>query len=107
MFCLTHKERKILLFVGVLILLGSLLRFFKVGLKEPTFKEVISHPLIVNINAASKEELESIPGIGKVTARKIIEYRSRYGQFRGLEDLKKVKGIGDKKIEVIKRYIAF
>jgi competence protein ComEA len=50
----------------------------------------------VNINEATLEELDKIPGIGPVTAQKIIDYRDQYGSFNSVEDLKKVGGIGDK-----------
>lgn len=56
----------------------------------------------VNINKASKEELKTIPGVGDVTAQKIIEYREKNGGFSSVEDLKKVGRIGDKTLEKIK-----
>ena len=56
----------------------------------------------VNINRASKEELKTIPGVGDVTAQKIIDYREKNGDFSSIEDLKKVGRIGDKTIEKIK-----
>ncbi|OBR91107.1 MULTISPECIES: helix-hairpin-helix domain-containing protein [Clostridium] len=56
----------------------------------------------VNINKASKEELKTIPGVGDVTAQKIIDYREKNGDFSSIEDLKKVGRIGDKTIEKIK-----
>lgn len=60
---------------------------------------------IININTASKEELDKINGIGPSTADKIIEYRQKNGNFKSIEDLKKVSGIGDKKFEKIKNSI--
>ena len=56
------------------------------------------------INNASKEELMTLPGIGEKTALKIIEYRQTQA-FRSIEDIKNVKGIGDKKYEKIKDLI--
>ena len=58
----------------------------------------------VNINTASKEELMSLKGIGETTANNIIEYRKE-NKFKKIEDLKNVKGIGDKKFESIKEDI--
>lgn len=56
----------------------------------------------ININTASKEELKTIPGIGDVTAQKIIDYREKNGSFSTVEDLKKVGRIGDKTLEKMK-----
>ncbi len=50
----------------------------------------------ININTASKEELMDLEKIGEVLALRIIEYRIKNGFFKNPEDLKKVKGIGDK-----------
>ena len=55
----------------------------------------------VNINTATSEELESLPGIGEVTAQKIISNRESEGAFASTEDLKRVSGIGDKKYEAL------
>ncbi len=56
----------------------------------------------VDLNSASKEELKTIPGIGDVTAQKIIDYREKQGTFKNFEDLKAIGRIGDKTIEKIK-----
>ena len=60
----------------------------------------------VNINTASESELDSLPGVGEVTAKKIIDYRNENGKFSSIEDIKNVKGIGDNKFEDIKDSIA-
>lgn len=56
----------------------------------------------ININKATKEELDTLPGIGESTAQKIIKYREEHGSFKNIEELKEVKGIGDTKYEEIK-----
>lgn len=58
----------------------------------------------ININIATKEELQKLPGIGPVLAERIIEYRQT-NRFSKIDDIKKVSGIGDKKFEAIKDYI--
>lgn len=59
----------------------------------------------VNINYAGRKELESLPGIGPITAQSIIDYRTKRGLFKSKEELKNVKGIGEKKYEKIKDVI--
>lgn len=60
---------------------------------------------LININKASKEELQKLTGIGESTAKKIINYREEYGKFKTIEDIKNVSGIGDAKFEAIKKDI--
>ncbi|HBG5343396.1 TPA: helix-hairpin-helix domain-containing protein [Clostridioides difficile] len=59
----------------------------------------------VNINVATIEELDSLPGVGEATANKILQYREENGQFSSIEEIKNVNGIGDKKYENIKDLI--
>ena len=57
---------------------------------------------LVSINSAGIEELTTLPGIGKTTAQKIIDYRQEKGSFLSLEELMNVMGIGKSKYEKIK-----
>ena len=57
---------------------------------------------LVSINSAGIEELTTLPGIGKTTAQKIIDYRQEKGSFLSLEEFMNVKGIGKSKYEKIK-----
>ena len=58
----------------------------------------------VNINTASKKELDALPGIGETLAQRIIDYRSANGPFSTVDELTKVKGIGEKTLEKLKPY---
>ena len=58
----------------------------------------------INVNNASKGELMRLPGIGDKLSDKIIAYRSVYGGFRTIDDLKSVKGIGVKTVAKLKPY---
>ena len=56
----------------------------------------------INLNTATKDELVALPGIGPAKAQAIIDYRSKNGAFKSIEELKDVKGIGAKRYEKIK-----
>lgn len=60
---------------------------------------------LVSINSASLDELDTLPGVGPSIAQRIIDYRKEQ-PFRSLEDLKDVKGIGDKTFEKLKEQIS-
>ena len=59
----------------------------------------------ISLNYASKEDLIRLPGVGPVTAERILEYRSERGSFRNLEELKNVYGFGGARFEQIKRFL--
>lgn len=60
---------------------------------------------LVNINTASLEELDSLPGIGPSKAQAVIDYRTEHGQFETLEDLMNVSGIGQITFDGLKDFI--
>lgn len=57
---------------------------------------------VVNINTASRAELESLQGIGSVKAKAIIEYREKNGSFASIDELGKVSGIGSGTIKQLR-----
>ena len=59
----------------------------------------------VKLNSASREELKLLPGIGKVTAARILEYREVHNDFQTISELKNVKGIGTKTFAKIEKYL--
>jgi comEA protein len=56
----------------------------------------------INLNSATVEQLQSLPGIGPSTAKGIVEYRAKAGKFNRIEEIMNVKGIGEKKFQKIK-----
>jgi competence ComEA-like helix-hairpin-helix protein len=59
----------------------------------------------VNINAATSEELQQVPGIGPATAEKILQMRKSYGAFKSVDDLLAIKGLGRKRLEKMRKYL--
>ncbi len=60
----------------------------------------------LDLNRALQQQLETVPGIGPVMAKRIVDYRSSNGLFSSYEDLTKVAGIGEAKLEKFRPYLA-
>ena len=60
---------------------------------------------VIDPNLASKADLETLPGIGPVMAQRIIDYRRAHGPYKKIADLRKVSGIGRKKLEKLRPYV--
>ena len=73
---------------------------------SPTGKLVAPGEGVVHINSAAAEELQRLPGVGPATAEKIIEYRRTSGGFSRPEQIMDVKGIGPKKYEKMRPFVA-
>lgn len=116
----TKEERIGLLLIGVSMLVGGVVLNKKEeaglrNLKDSAIEVSEEVPAVeiendeipkgkLNINSASFEELVKVPGIGPKTASLILERRQRE-KFRSVEELKEIKGIGDKKLQKLKEYV--
>jgi competence protein ComEA len=60
---------------------------------------------LVNLNTATLDQLQTLPGVGPVLAQRIIEYRDQHGGFAAAEDLRKVTGIGDARYNELKSLV--
>jgi len=122
----TKGEKRILLFLAALLFIGLLVRQVRNYYGRPTAEEIVQRKAVleafkessrqylatadsgavelwavgltspINVNHASMEELQAIPGIGPVLAKRIVDYRAKNGYFRTVQDLIEVKGIGPK-----------
>ena len=59
----------------------------------------------LDLNSATSLQPERLPGIGPVLGKRIVDYRKRYGPFRHIDDLDKVKGIGPSKLAKLRDYV--
>ena len=115
---LTQQERIILTLLGLVAMMGMGILLWQrqhpplvvEGAPSPVqaaqWDEALTAAREVDINTANVAELERLPEIGPGLAKRIVEYRSLHGRFATTEDLMQVRGIGPKKYEALKEYIA-
>ncbi len=74
--------------------------------QDRTTKSAISNkPVLLNINTASTEELQTLPNIGERLAERIIDHRTQHGDFTSVDALQNVKGVGPKTIEKLRPFV--
>jgi competence protein ComEA len=100
------KEIVVLAGVAATLLLVNSVNLLKRGQMQKSAALVIERgPIRHSINHASAVELQELPGIGPALAERIVQYRQQYGGFNSLEELKRVKGIGEKTFVKIRAHI--
>lgn len=109
MFNLEKRERFIILFLAASLLIGLAVMAYQkynsvVDVKIRSFDpgNATALPAKININDAGIETLTRLRHIGPALAKRIVEYRNEKGHFASIEDIKKVKGIGNKLFDDIK-----
>jgi competence ComEA-like helix-hairpin-helix protein len=96
---LSDSERRVLIFFIAVLLVGSIAGALLPAPPETT-KNLTTFP--ISINSATEEELTLLPGVGNVTAKRILEYRIKNNGFKTKNEIMKVKGIGKVKFEKIR-----
>ncbi len=109
MIHLTLQEKRVLLFAAFVFALGVGLRYLQKAkgcnlcLIELYSDEAA--PAAVDVNAATRQELIAVPGIGEKTADAILELKARKGRISDLGELVAVKGISERKVEAFKKHL--
>ncbi len=67
--------------------------------------QLLTLGLFIDLNSATQQDLEALPGIGPALAGRILAHRRTHGPFRQIEDLEQVSGVGPKKLAQVKPYL--
>jgi comEA protein len=123
-FSFTPQETKALIFLVAALLVGSGITLYKKTHTQfaselvPLGREAVVSPndmkqsslvpdaKLLNINSATAEELQLLPGLGPNLSRRVVEYREVHGGYSKIEDIMQVNGIGPKTFQRIKEYIS-
>jgi competence protein ComEA len=100
----TGAKKDFILKNGIKIEVGSVLDYsFQTAKMDNVDRLALGMP--ININRAIEDDLLLIPGIGEKTAQKILEFRKRIGCFNKIEELMEIKGIKEKKLSKLRKYL--
>jgi competence protein ComEA len=110
MIHLTHQERKVFLFLSFLFFAGVALTVFKkstgCNLCLIDLYSQKAAGAIVDVNTAGRDALIALPGIGEKAADDIIAYRTAHNGIKDLSELTNIKGISEKKLDNLKKYLS-
>jgi competence ComEA-like helix-hairpin-helix protein len=86
-----------------ILMIFSVLGSFSIVVQAQGQKKPPAKP--IDLNAATIKELQELPGVGPVTAQRIIEARQKTGRFRRVEDLLAIRGISTKRLDALRPYV--
>ncbi len=103
---MNRREIVVILSLATILIFLNLFNYLsRQRLKHSYSLLVVEGRIQISINDADVHELVELPGIGPALANRIIEYRTFHGPFQRLEEIKSVKGIGDKIFQRLLPYI--
>jgi|UniRef100_A0A7V3PSW3 comEA protein len=111
---MNKRELVVIIFLSAVFLSGAIINTYKRWqLKrkiagspvELVNSESASPDTLIDINAATPEQLDALPGIGPALAQRIITYRQTHGGFKSINEIRNINGIGPKKFAAIKDLI--
>ncbi|MFA5100389.1 MAG: ComEA family DNA-binding protein [Candidatus Omnitrophota bacterium] len=106
MISLTRQERRVVLFLMIVVLSGTAIDYVRKQCAPLRAAFCLEESYgKININSADKEAMKEISGIGDTIAQRIIDYRRANGPFDDIEDLRNVKGLEGSRYERIKEAI--
>jgi len=105
MFYLTPQERKFIVIIMIVFIMGAAVQLlFKRDIAPVRWAKQVRQ-FKININTARADQLQMLPGIGATLASRILDYRHDNGPFKALEDLEDVDGLTAKRFGRIKELI--
>ena len=100
---MSHIVRALILCVAVIGLVTAAPRIASAQQEQPP---AAAPKTTINLNTATIDQLTTLPGIGQKTAERILEYRTKNGGFKKIEELMNVKGIGEKNFLKLKPLVS-
>jgi competence protein ComEA len=99
------SRRKLVVLVALVGCLSAPALVVNAQAPQAPAKQAAAPATVVNLNTATVSQLDTLPGVGAKLAERIIEYRTKNGGFKKIEDLMNVTGIGEKNFLKLKPYI--
>jgi competence protein ComEA len=120
----SQKEQNVLIFLSVCFVIGlgiktvqqhrthlpetpseSLKPLIQTEIQETSVRSMVDSSYAISINKADIVELQQIPGVGAVIAKRIFDFRGKNGKFRSVDELMDIQGIGKRTLEKIRPFV--